>query len=287
MNFCTAHLQTLNQTDMPWVGKLHDAYYQQKMDDIAGTLHDQVNDAGIGFCEHCWSAFRKWVCAVANPQCGMNECYSNAISNQSAVDCIAACNCDPMEQFVVQPVCMQCVMACTTAAVGPSCRQLGISKNSCRQLVNICGCNPKSQDVETICTDFDENGFNVDLGTDMCTDVPTWCALSSGNQTANWTDVTNINASSVSPNSNNSAIPPLNSTALQAAQPGRLCPNSHVCLSIWNAYGANVVANPVTTLQGVDNNGNSGTNGTDHSAAVSKCASPLLLLAALFLLLFV
>jgi hypothetical protein len=142
------------------------------------------------------------------------------------------------------------------------------------------------QDVETVCQDFDENGVFVDLGNDTCTDLPTWCSLSSGNQTSNFTDVTNINASSVSPQGNSSAIPALNNTALQQPQPGRLCPNSHVCLSIYNAYGANVIANPVTTLGGVNNNG-AGNGTSDQGAAVSNCASPLLLLAALFLLMFV
>jgi hypothetical protein len=168
-------------------------------------------------------------------------------------------------------------MECTTDAVAPTCGQFGLSKNSCIQLVNICGCNPSQQDANTVCSDFSEDGLDVNLGNASCTDKPTWCGIVSGNQTSNFT----------SPNNNSSAISPLNNTALLAPQPGRFCPNSRVCLSIYNAVGANVVANPVTTLQGVDNNGNPGNNGTTGAAAISKCASPLLLLAAIFLLLFV
>jgi len=286
LHFCTVDILAINTTDMPGVQKLHDSYYNQQLNKIKDAVHNELNTASIGFCEHCWTAYEKWLCAAATPQCGMAECYQNAIGN--ATDCIQACNCDPMNEFVVQPDCYRCVMGCTNAAVGPQCGQFGLSKNSCKQLVNICGCNPKQQDAETICSDFADNGFNLDLGNDSCTGVPTWCGLSSGNQTSNWTDVTNINASNVSPNGNNSAIPPLNSTALQQAQPNRLCPNSRVCLTIYNALGAKVVANPVTTLQGVDNNGGNANNGTNSGAvAVSQCASPLLLLAGIFLLLFV
>jgi hypothetical protein len=132
--------------------------------------------------------------------------------------------------------------------------------------------------------------MNVNLGNGSCLGTPTWCGLSSGNQTSNFTDVTNVNASAVSPNQNNSAIPALNNSALMQPEPGRLCPNAQICLSIYNAVGANVVANPVTTLGGVDNNGNPGTNGNGtagNSSAVSTCANPLLLIAALFLILFV
>jgi hypothetical protein len=216
----------------------------------------------------------------------MAACYQNAIL--SATDCIAACPCDTMDQFFVQPTCFKCVMGCTSDAVAPSCGQFGLSKRTCIQLVNICGCNPQAQDVNTICSDFSDQGFFVDLGNGSCTDTPTWCGLSSGNQTTSFTSVTNINASSVSPNNNNSAIPALNNSALMQPTRGQLCPNSHVCLSIYNALGADVVANPVTTLGGVDNNGNPGNgNGTNNGGAVSTCASPLLLLAALFLVLFV
>jgi len=55
---------------------------------------------------------------------------------------------------------------------------------------------------------------------------------------------------------------------------------------MYNAFGANVMANPVTTFDGVDNNGNPD-DGSKGAAAISKCASPLLLLAGIFLLLFV
>jgi len=271
---------------MPGVLKLHDSYYNQQLLKIKDPVHNELNTAGIGFCQACWTAYEKWLCAAATPQCGMAECYQNA--SDSATDCINACPCDPMNEFVVQPDCYRCVMECTNDAVGPKCGQYGLSKNSCKQLVNICGCNPKQQDAETICSDFSDNGFNLDLGNDSCTSVPTWCGLSSGNQTSNWTDVTNVNASNVSPNGNNSAIPPMNSTAFQQPVANRLCPNSRVCLTIYNALGANVVANPVTTLQGVDNNGGNANNGTNSGAvAVSQCASPLLLLAGIFLLLFV
>jgi len=272
---------------MAWVLKLHDSYYNQQLNNIKDAVHSELNTNGIGFCEACWTAYEKWLCAAATPQCGMAACYQNNIGN--ATDCINACPCGGMNEFVVQPGCYQCVMGCTQDAVGQQCGQFGLSKSSCKQLVNICGCNPKQQDAETICSDFSDNGFNLDLGNDSCTSVPTWCGLSSGNQTSNWTDVTNVNASNVSPNGNNSAIPALNNTALQQPQPGRLCPNSHLCMTIYNSLGADVVANPVTTLQGVNNNGgNTNNNGTKSGAiAISKCASPLLLLAGIFLLLFV
>lgn len=287
LHFCTGRLLGSNVTDMPWVLKLTDSYLNTRWSDIGSSVHKEVNGAGIGFCDDCWNAYKHFLCAAAEPQCGMAACYQNAIS--SATDCIAACPCDTMDQFVVQPTCFKCVMGCTSAAVAPSCGQFGLSKRTCIQLVNICGCNPQAQDANTICSDFSDQGFFVDLGNGSCTDTPTWCGLSSGNQTANFTSVTNINASSVSPNMNNSAIPALNNSALMKPTRGQLCPNSHVCLSIYNALGADVVANPVTTLGGVDNNGNPGTNGngTNGSGAVSTCASPLLLLAALFLVLFV
>jgi hypothetical protein len=286
MQFCTANLLAINRTDMPGVLKLHDSYYNQQLNKIKNAVHNELNTAGIGFCQTCWTAYEKWLCAAATPQCGMAECYNNAISN--ATDCIAGCPCDPISEFVVQPDCYRCVMGCTNAAVGRQCGQFGLSKNSCKQLVNICGCTPTPQNAETVCRDFSDNGFDLYLGNDTCSSVPTWCGLSSGNQTSNFTDVTNINASSVSPNGNNSQIPPLNGTAMQPFQPNELCPNSRVCLTIYNALGADVVANPVTTLQGVDNNGGNANNGTNSGAvAISKCASPLLLLAGIFLLLFV
>lgn len=289
LHFCTGNLApSNNNTDMPWILKLHDAYFFQRWNKIEDTVHNEVNNNGIGMCNDCTNAYKQFLCAAASPQCGMASCYQNAIT--SATDCIAACPCDTLSEFIVQPACFSCVMQCTTAAVAPRCGQFGLSKQTCIQLVNICGCNPSASDANTICQDFSDQGLNVDLGNGTCTDVPTWCGLSSGNQTSNFTDVTNFNASDVSPNGNNSAaLPPLNNTGLMQAQPGRLCPNSHVCLSIYNANGANVIANPVTTLGGVDNNGNPGTNGTggNNSSAVSACASPLLLLAALFLLMFV
>jgi len=274
LSFCKKDRLAINSTDMPWVLKLHDSYYKEREAEIKSSVKKELQTAGIAFCDTCWDAYLKWLCAAASPECGMATCSQNAA--QSAAGCVDACNCDPVDKLFVQPDCHRCVMACYTDAVAPSCGQFGISKNSCKQLVNICGCNPSQQDAETICSDFSEEGFDVNLGNGSCTSAPTWCGLSSGNHTSNFTNI--------SPN-NNSSIPSLNNW--QAAQPGRLCPNSRVCLSIYNALGANVVANPVTTLQGVDNNGNPGTNGTDSAAAISKCASPLLLLAAIFLLLFV
>jgi hypothetical protein len=125
--------------------KLHDSYYNEQLNKIKDAVHNELNTAGIGFCQACWTAYEKWLCAAATPQCGMAECYQNNIGN--ATDCINACPCDPMNEFVVQPDCYRCVMGCTNAAVGKQCGQYGLSKNSCKQLVNICGCNPKQQDA--------------------------------------------------------------------------------------------------------------------------------------------
>jgi len=275
LDFCKNDRLQLNTTDMPWVLKLHDSYYSEKETEIKSAVKKELQNAGIAFCDACWGAYLTWLCAAATPQCGMDTCYQNAIT--SASGCIAACNCDPVNKFVVQPDCHRCVMECTTDAVAPTCGQFGLSKNSCIQLVNICGCNPSQQDANTVCSDFSDDGVDVNLGNASCSDTPTWCGLS-GNGTSNF--------NSSSTNNNSSAS--FNNTAMQTPQPGRFCPNSRVCLSIYNALGANVVANPVTTLQGVDNNGNTDNNGTKSgAAAISQCASPLLLLAATFLLLFV
>jgi hypothetical protein len=283
----------MNTTDMPWVLKLHDSYFNLRWNDIGNTLKQEAKDNNIAFCDDCWNAYKKFLCAAASPGCGMANCYQNAIG--SATDCIAACPCESNSQFVVQPTCFDCVTSCTADAVAQPCGRFGLSKQTCIQLVNICGCNPSQQDANTICSDFADNGIFVDLGNGSCTSTPTWCGAISNNQTNfNNSQSSNFNNSQSSNfNSSNSSMPPLNSTALEQPRPGRLCPNSHTCLSVYNALGANVIANPVTTLQGVDNNGNPGNNGTggnngnNGNSAVSNCASPLLLLAALFLLLFV
>jgi len=242
LQFCT----DLNgvSTDFPWVVVLFDSYFAQQWNLIVQTTTDGLSRYGIGVCQDCLTAYKKFLCAASAPGCGFYNCYTTALA--SATTCAAQCSTISTD-FAVSTDVFNCVMDCYSSAMFASCSQFMLSRQTCANLLNICSCNPTQAVIDQVCQYFSPTGgITVDLGTGSCINTPRWCSGAPTSQSVGF--------------------------ALQSTEAGKSCPNPYFCLSIYNSVGANTVSNPMEVYN--DQGGASPTN----------AASPLLLLALLLLL---
>jgi len=124
-------------------------------------------------CDACLDALKSLFCASFAPKCGYLNCIISVAQN--ITQCAAGCNCDPSSGTVTDQ-CLQCTGDCGAQLMAHKCAAYIMGRETCKQFVSICACNPSAAVVDGACAFFPESGFNMTLGGGSCAGASGWCA---------------------------------------------------------------------------------------------------------------
>jgi len=179
------------------------------------ALQTVAQHVGFTFCDDCWTALEHLVCVAAEPSCGFLQCFTDSSSAITACTQSCATTCKGGASSNLNANCWTCIANCYATAIFSKCNSTMMSTQMCTDFLNICGCHPAANVIDSVCSLFDPSGYYIPLPAGLaCESSEGWC------------------------NSNTHG-------SLQA-QAGQICPNPNVCFMVPQSVGQTDITNPVT-----------------------------------------